>query len=285
MSEPRVLVIDGNVDRVRAMQKAALGYDSGEGYRHVLRSLDPAIGVDIVRPADTEVALPAGVELGDYDGVTITGSALNVYHGGAPVERQVSFLRAVFSVGVPVFGSCWGLQVAVTAAGGTVHRNPHGREFGFAQRIRLNAAGSAHRLYAGKPSVFQAPTVHLDAIAVLPPGATVLATNDMGLQAAEFTCERSVFWGVQYHPEYGPLDIAAAAERYGVRLVEEGLFASEAALHDFVSDLRHLHANPRDPVVATKHSLGIGITDERTRLLELRNWLDDQVAPRVRMRR
>ena len=152
----------------------------------------------------------------------MTGSALNIYNGGAPVTRQIELAKAVFAAGVPFFGSCWGLQVAVTAAGGEVRANPRGREFGFARRILLTEAGEAHRLFAGKPATFEAPTVHRDEIASLPSNAVTLATNDMGLQAAAFTHGLGTFWGVQYHPEYDYLDIAAAAERYGTTLVREG---------------------------------------------------------------
>jgi GMP synthase (glutamine-hydrolysing) len=214
----------------------------------------------------------------------MTGSALNIYDGGAPIERQVALARAVFAAGVPFFGSCWGLQVGVAAAGGKVHRNPLGREFGFARRIELTLAGRDHPLYSGKPAVFEAPTVHLDSIDVLPAGATVLAQNDVSVQAAVFSCQRGTFWGVQYHPEYDPIDIGAVAERYGTRLVDEKFFVSETALHDFAADMRQLQASPHDPVLGWKYGLGVGVTDEAVRLLEIRNWLKHQVMPRVRQR-
>ncbi len=280
----RILVIDGNLAAVRARLRAALGYDTGEGYVRVLGRLDPGMAADIVCPADTDIELPAGVALGDYDGVTMTGSALNIYHGGDPVERQIALVQAVFSAGVPFFGSCWGLQVAVTAAGGSVHRNPRGREFGFARRIQLTESGRGHALYEGKPTVFEAPTIHLDAIDVLPAGAVVLAHNDMSLQAAAFTCRRGTFWGVQYHPEYDPIDIGAVAERYGMRLVEEKIFDDEAALHEFAADMRRLQADPNQPALVWKLGIGAGITDAATRLLEIRNWLIHQVMPRVSAR-
>ncbi len=277
----RVLVIDGNVAAIRARQTAALGYDSGLGYAHVLRRIDASLRVDIVLAADAEPRFPAGVGLASYDGVTMTGSALNIYNGGAPVTRQIELAKAVFAAGVPFFGSCWGLQVAVTAAGGDVRANPRGREFGFARRILLTDAGRRHPLFAGKPLVFEAPAVHRDEIATLPPGATVLADNDFGLQAASFTSERSTFWGVQYHPEYDYLDIAAAAERYGGTLVAEGMFADAPALAAFAADLRALQANPADGALLWKHGLGPCMRIEALRLLELRNWLQAEVLPRA----
>ena len=281
MTSPRILVIDGNVAEIRARQAAALGYDSGSGYARVLRRIDPALRIEIVLAADARPVFPAGVGLADYDGVTMTGSALNVYNGGAPVTRQIELAQAVFAAGVPFFGSCWGLQVAVTAAGGEVRANPRGREFGFARRILLSATGERHRLFAGKPVTFEAPTIHRDEIASLPAGAVALATNDMGLQAAAFTHGRGTFWGVQYHPEYDYLDIAAAAERYGTTLVREGMFCDEPALATFAAELRALQATPSQTALLWKHGLGPAMQDETLRLLEIRNWLQDQVRPRM----
>jgi GMP synthase (glutamine-hydrolysing) len=277
---PRILVIDGNVAEIRARQVAALGYDSGTGYARVLRRLDPSLKVDIVTAADG-AALPAGVALDSYDGVTMTGSALNIYNGGVPVTRQVDLAKAVFTAGVPFFGSCWGLQVAVTAAGGEVRANPRGREFGFARRILLSDAGRQHALFAGKPAAFEAPTIHRDEIASLPAGALTLATNDFGIQAASFIHGRGTFWGVQYHPEYDYIDIAAAAERYGQTLVTEGMFSDLAALQTFAGELRALQANPSDATLLWKQGLGPAMRSEGLRLLEISNWLRANVLPRA----
>jgi GMP synthase (glutamine-hydrolysing) len=279
---PRILVVDGNAADVRARQFAAVGYDSGDGYARILRRLMPDLACDVIRPADAPPALPPGVSLQSYSGVTITGSALNVYSGGGAVDRQIEIAKAVFEAGVPFFGSCWGLQIAVVAAGGVVRKNPRGREFGFARRIGLTEAGRVHMLYAGKPPVFEAPTIHRDEIATLPPGALTLASNEMGLQAAAFTHGQTTFWGVQYHPEYDYLDIAAAAERYGKTLVEEGLFRDEPALHAFASELRQLQAEPADSALLWKHGLGPAMASETVRLAEIRNWLERQVVPRSR---
>ena len=278
MGQPRVLVIDGNRAATRAAQVAAGGAPSGEGYVRVLQQL-AQLGCDIVRPADGEVQLPGGVGLADYDGVAITGSALNVYDGGAHIERQIELARAVFASGVPFFGSCWGMQVAVTAAGGRVRANPLGREFGFARRITLNDAGRAHAMFRGKPAVFEAVTVHKDDIESLPPGALALAASDMGLQAIELRHGRGIFWGVQYHPEYSCAEIGATAKRYAAVLLEEGLFAGRAELDAWVAELQALQRSPRDPRLCWKHGLGPAMQDEKLKLAELRNWLELRVLP------
>ena len=286
MSAPAatILVIDGNRAMTRAQQVAAGGQGTGEGYVQTLTSL-AAVRCDIVRPADGAVQFAPGVGLASYDGAAITGSALNLYDGGPDIERQVELARGLFEAGVPLFGSCWGLQVAVTAAGGHVRRNPLGREFGFARRIELNEAGRRHPMFSGKPPVFEAITVHKDEVEGLPAGATVLARNDMGVQALELRHGRGVCWAVQYHPEYTYNEIAATALRYGSTLIDEHLFADRAELEAFVAEMHALMRDPFDRRLVWKHGLGRAMQEETCKLAELRNWLHEQVLPHAQRRR
>ena len=274
----RVLVIDGNQAVVRAKHQSVGGTDSGDGYAATLKRLQPDLEVDIVRPADEEPRLPNGVALADYDGVAISGSALNIYSREAAVERQVDLAKAVFAAGVPCFGSCWGLQLGVTAAGGNVIRNPRGREFGFGRRIMLNAQGRDHAMFQGKPEVFEAVTVHVDTVDSLPPGGVPLAHNDMGLQAAEIRfANGGSFWGVQYHPEYSCTEAAAMARRYADVLIRDGLVRDQSDLDALAADLAALDANPDDARLAWRYGVGESITNRDVKLAELRNWLDEKV--------
>jgi GMP synthase (glutamine-hydrolysing) len=274
----RILVIDGNEVATRTKHVSVGGTDSGNGYAATLKRLIKDIETDIVRPADDEVKLPDGVAVGDYDGAVITGSALNIYSLEPAVERQIELAKAVFAAGVPCFGSCWGLQVGVTAAGGKVVRNPRGREFGFGRRITLTQAGRDHAMFQGKPEVFEAPTVHVDTVESLPAGATPLAHNDMGLQAAEIKLKNgATFWGVQYHPEYSCAEIAAMARRYADTLIRDGLVKDRADLDALAADLVEINDNPDDARLAWRFGIGPSITDLSIRLAELRNWLEKQV--------
>jgi len=274
----RILVIDGNQAATRARHVSVGGTDSGNGYAATLQRLEPKLETDIVRPADEVPKLPDGVNVADYDGAVISGSALNIYSLEPAVERQIELVKSVFAAGVPCFGSCWGLQVGVTAAGGSVVRNPRGREFGFGRRITLTQAGRDHPMFLGKPEVFEAPTVHVDTVESLPAGATPLAHNDMGLQAAEIKLKSGgTFWGVQYHPEYSCKEIAAMARRYAETLLRDGLVKDQAELDSLAADLTWLNDHPDDQRLAWRFGVGPAITDTSLRLAELRNWLDRQV--------
>jgi len=273
----RILLIDGNEKATREKHVSVGGTSSGEGYVATLKRLEPELECDIVRPADEEPKLPEGVTLASYHGAVITGSALNIYSREAAVERQIDLAKAVFAAGVPCFGSCWGLQVGVTAAGGTVVRNPRGREFGFGRRITLTQPGRDHAMFLGKPEVFEACTVHVDTVESLPPGSTPLAHNDMGLQAAEIKLKKSTFWGVQYHPEYSCAEIAAMARRYADVLIRDGLVKDQAEVDALAADLVALNERPDDARLAWRFGVGPSITDPGIKLAELRNWLDRQV--------
>jgi GMP synthase (glutamine-hydrolysing) len=133
-------------------------------------------------------------------------------------------------------------------------------------------------MFQGKPEVFEAPTVHVDTVESLPPNATPLAHNDMGLQAAEIKLPGGgTFWGVQYHPEYSAAEIGAMTRRYGDVLIRDGLVKDQAELAQLSADLVALHDNPDDARLAWRFGVGSSVTNADVRLAELRNWLEKQV--------
>jgi GMP synthase (glutamine-hydrolysing) len=268
----RLLVAEGNKASDRARIAAASGETPGESYAKVLRAIAPEAEVDICTPADGDANLPKALEA--YQGVAITGSALNIYKQEPESLRQVAFMRELFARGAPTFGSCWGLQVAAVAAGGDVAANPRGREVAFARKIALTDAGRAHPLHAGREPCFDAPAIHGDEIVRLPPGATVTARNDMSaVQAAEIRFDGGVFWGVQYHPEYSLGDVAATVRRYGSRLVEGGFFNRLADLESYADDLDALQADPDRTDIAWRYGLGEEVVRKAKRECEIRNWI------------
>ena len=279
MSPPRLLVCEGNTAGLRAKQVAAGGAIMSDGYADLLRELLPGAVVDICYPADPGANLPIG-GLEGYDGVAITGSALNVYDGGPEVTGQIELAREVLKAKTPLFGSCWGLQVVTVAAGGTVRPNPKGREIGIGRRIALTQAGRTHPMYRGKGSVFNAVTVHLDEVETLAPGTTVLAANAQSdVQAAEIVVDGAVAWGTQYHPEFSLGDMAAIVRRYGSRLMREGFFADAAARDHYVADLETLDRNPDDKPLAWRYGMDETVLDRRVRSTEIANWIAHQVLP------
>jgi len=272
--------MEGNSPETRAQHVAAGGTVASKGYSNLLQDLLPGAVVDVCFPGDPGVNLPNGQALEGYDGVAITGSGLHIYDGGPEVTRQVELARAVLDAGTPVFGSCWGLQVLTVAAGGSVRKNPKGREIGFGRRMKLTEAGRKHPMYVGKPDVFNAPTVHLDEVETVAPGTTVLACNEISdVQSAEIRVNGATAWGVQYHPEYPLHEIATIVRRIGQRLIAEGFFLDTAEIATFANDLDTLDRDPTVGRLAWRYGISHNILNKKLRTGEVANWIEYQVLP------
>ena len=230
--------------------------------------------------------LPQGVQLGDFDGIWLSGSPLNVYRPEQPtVREQLDLARAVWQAGVPAFGSCWGLQLMTAALGGTVHLNPDGREIGVARRICPTEAGRHHVLYAGKQAAFDALCSHEDEVATLPPGAELLASNAVSrVQAMAIEQGGKSFWGVQYHPEFDFASVAAIIAIRAQRHLDEGLALSPAEVDTIVADYRALAQDPARRDLTWKYGLHADVLDPQVRTAEFGNWLRAKVLPHAAAR-
>ncbi|WP_315713669.1 MULTISPECIES: type 1 glutamine amidotransferase [unclassified Bradyrhizobium] len=268
----RLLVLEGNSLDGRRRWAEVAGATPSESYAAVLRALAPDAAIDIATPADADARLPQPIEA--YQGIVITGSALNIYQREPESLRQIELVRAIFAQGVPMFGSCWGLQLASVAAGGEVSLNPAGREVGFARKIALTEAGRDHPMHAARGAVFDAPAIHSDIVTRLPPDATVTARNAMSeVQAAEIRSGRGRFWGVQYHPEFSLQDVAWVLRRIGQPLVEEGFFAAPAELERYAADLAILHHDRARRDILWRLGLDQDVANDGMRQTEISNWI------------
>jgi GMP synthase (glutamine-hydrolysing) len=231
-------------------------------------------------PSDNPVP-PEGPE--DYAGILWTGSSLSICHNDdARVTRQVEFARKCYEVGTPAFGACWGLQVAVAAAGGELRANPRGREIGIARKIRLTAEGLRHPMLEGKPPVYNGFSSHLDQVTKLPPGAVLLASNDFtSVQALEVRHKKGVFWATQYHLDYDLHDVARLIVARAPKLVAEGFFQSQEDLARYVDKLETLHRNPERKDLRWQLDIDDDVLSDQVRQVEFRNWINKVVLPRV----
>ena len=276
----RLLVIEGNVRDSRESYRSFRGMTPAEAYAAAVLDIAPGAVIDIALPADEGANLPDPAGLESYDGVFLTGSALNIYDGGPAIARQIDLMRAVFASRTPVFGSCWGIQVGAAAAGGAVRKNPKGREVGFARRITRTPQGVGHPLLDGRPAAWDAPCTHLDEVGIIPGETVVLAANAVSdVQAAEIRHAGGLFWGVQYHPEFTLGEVASIMRRRATPLVAEGFAADEAAMHAVVDDLDRLDADPSRRDLAWKYGLDEEVLDPVRRTIELRNFVKHRVEP------
>ena len=140
--------------------------------------------------------VPAAVTAADIAarqpaGVILSGGPASVHVEGAP-----SLDPAIYGLGVPILGICYGAQLIAEQLGGSVGPNERG-EYG---RAEMTVTGDGGILLAGLPSSQPVWMSHFDAIAEPPPGATVTAATEASPVAAFEDTGRGLY-GVQFHPE------------------------------------------------------------------------------------
>lgn len=276
----RLLIADGNDRAARERHVAATGRSSAESYAAVVQDLAPGTACRLIAPADADASPPG---LDGFDGVIFTGSTLKVAEGSPEVTRQIDLMRTALEASLPVFGSCWGVQVAAVVAGGEAAENPRGPEYGFARAITPTEEGRGHPLLAGRPAAWDAPAIHSDAVLVPPAGARVLAGNRiLGVQAIEISHGSGWFWGTQYHPELDLDDLAAMLRLCSSALIEAGLAGDEEAVDAYAGEVGALHdgAEPVRQRLAWRHGLGPEVLEASLRRREIGNFLERLAADR-----
>ena len=124
-------------------------------------------------------------------GLVLSGGPSSVYEEGAP-----AFDDAIFDLGIPTLGICYGFQVMARALGGTVG-NTGDREYGSTEAKVLGDGGA---ILGGQPVDQLVWMSHGDAVQQAPQGFDVLASTDVTPVAAFGSPARKMY-GVQWHPE------------------------------------------------------------------------------------
>ena len=162
--------------------------DFGSQYTQLIarRIRDLSVFCEIF-PFDIDIS-----ELEDPDvvGVVMSGGPSSVYDKGSPLPD-----RRLFSLGKPVLGICYGMQVIGHLLGGEVA--PSGkREYGRA-RLHVQKRG---RLFKGVRSEQDVWMSHGDRLSAIPPRFEALAHSANSPYAAVADLERRIY-GIQFHPE------------------------------------------------------------------------------------
>ncbi|TVO53404.1 MULTISPECIES: glutamine-hydrolyzing GMP synthase [Denitromonas] len=131
------------------------------------------------------------------DGIILSGGPNSVY---SEIE---SAPQAVFELGKPVFGICYGMQTMAAQLGGKVESSET-REFGYAEvraqghsKLFENIQDRSNDQGHGLLDVWMS---HGDKVTELPPGFRLIGSNASTPIAAMADEERG-FYGVQFHPE------------------------------------------------------------------------------------
>ena len=135
---------------------------------------------------------------GQLKGVVLSGSHASVYE-----ESTDKAPEAVWSLGVPVLGICYGMQTMAQQLGGKVEGG-HTREFGYAE-VRAHGhtkllAGIEDFSTAEGHGMLRVWMSHGDKVTELPPGFKLMASNP-SCPIAGMADEARGYYAVQFHPE------------------------------------------------------------------------------------
>ncbi len=123
-------------------------------------------------------------------GIILSGGPASVFSPKAPIPD-----KKIFSLGVPVLGICYGLQLIAHQLGGKVEKSGQ-REYGHGN-LRVQPHG---KLLAGLPRNLRVWNSHGDKVIQLPKGFSSTAATDNSENAAIEDPKRNIF-GLQFHPE------------------------------------------------------------------------------------
>jgi GMP synthase (glutamine-hydrolysing) len=161
--------------------------DAGGQYCHLIARKVRDLGVYAeVRASETPAA-----ELSSAKGIIISGGPSSVYDAESPTVDA-----AIFSLGVPVLGICYGQQLMAHLLGGEVRKGVKG-EYGLAT---LELDDAADPLFAGLAGTQQVWMSHRDVVGRVPEGFSVTGRTGTCAVAAMAAPARG-FYAVQFHLE------------------------------------------------------------------------------------
>ena len=138
--------------------------------------------------------------------IILSGGPKSVHVDGAPVLDP-----AIYDLGIPIFGICYGHQLIAQQLGGEVSRGGRG-EYG---RALLTRNSEKSILLHDMPSEYSVWMSHFDFVARLPEGFVSSASTPDAPIAVMENAQRKV-WAVQFHPE-------VVHSEYGQKVLERFL--------------------------------------------------------------
>ena len=254
----KILIVEGNLKEENTNFTQAGIQTHTQSLKESLDYLTKELVLDVVNPSSDENIQLYNNKLHTYDGLIWGGSSLNIYNDTPEIRKQIEFMKNCQNKVKNILAICWGMQVAVTAAGGQVKKanNPH---IGIAKEIILNKNGLNHSLYKDKDSQFNSPAFNFDEVVKIPKNGICLASNKVNkVQSLYFEINQTKIWGLQYHPEITYEKMISLINFRKKRLIEtRKVFKNENDIENHVSFIEN----------------EILTSDKEKRMLELKNWL------------
>lgn len=124
-------------------------------------------------------------------GIILSGGPASVYAEKAPKCDE-----KIFSLGIPILGICYGMQLTMQTLGGKVARGK-AREYGKAE-LRIKKV--SNKLFKGISGKIQVWMSHGDKVHKIPSDFKVIGDTD-NTEYAAVVSEKREFYGIQFHPE------------------------------------------------------------------------------------
>ena len=255
----KLLIVEGNLkEENQSFSKVGIQTHT-QSLQDSLNYYTKDLQFDVVNPSSDESLENIKNKLSVYDGLIWGGSSLNIYNDTPEIRRQIEFMKLCQKKVKNILAICWGMQVAVTAAGGEV-KKADGSHIGIANEIIINDNGLNHPLYKNKDIKFNSPAFNFDEVKKLPNNAICLASNKTNkIQSLYFKINETNIWGLQYHPEITYEKMINLIEFRKDRLIENRkVFENENEVKNHISFIKN----------------EIKITNKEKRMVELKNWLN-----------
>ena len=254
-----ILIVEGNL-REENENFSKVGIQTHtESLKDSLNYFTDELKFDVVNPSSDQNIQFISDKLQNYDGLIWGGSSLNIYNDTPEIRKQIEFMKDCQKKVKKILAICWGMQVAVTAAGGQV-KKANNSHIGIANEIQLNEKGINHPLYKNKDKKFNSPAFNFDEVKVLPKNAICLASNKINkVQSLYFEINASKVLGLQYHPEITYEKMISLIEFRKDRLIENRkVFKDEKEIENHIAFIK----------------AEISRSNKEKRMAELKNWLD-----------
>ena len=256
----KILIVEGNLREENQNFSTSGIQTHTQSLQDSIANFTNELDMDVVNPSSDEDIDVKVKELNKYDGLIWGGSSLNIYNNTPEIKRQIQFMKECQKKVKNILAICWGMQVAVTAAGGVVKKSSNGAHIGIANQLIINEQGLKHPLYTGKKNNFNTPAFNFDEVVTLPENGVCLASNKINkVQSMYFKINNNNVWGLQYHPEITYQKMIQLIKFRKDRLIEtRKVFAN----HDQVNE--HISFIEKE----------MSVSDNQQRMIELRNWLN-----------
>ena len=259
MNNLKILIVEGNL-REENQSFLKVGIETHtESLMYSLKHYSNELDFDVINPSSDNNIQEINKKLSSYDGLIWGGSSLNIYDNTPEIKRQIEFMKECQKKVKNILAICWGMQVAVTAAGGKV-KKADSSHIGIAREIVLNDNGLKNPIYINKSKKFNSPAFNFDEVITLPDKAICLASNSINkVQSLYFEINDSKIWGLQYHPEISYEKMISLIEFRKDRLIEKRkVFKDETEVINHISLIKSEILN----------------SDKSQRMLELKNWIN-----------